>query len=103
METCHGVQKIEDAHECTSISNSVWSRNRRKNAALAAESDITLNFVETVVWNMRGYDDGKIKEHADCCKVSESLTADKLKASQFAGDGGSIVRKIIELENKIEI
>ena len=28
------------------------------------------------------------------------IIADKLKESQFAGDGGSIIRKIIELESK---
>ena len=59
-----------------------------------------LNFFETVVWNMRGYDEGKIKVHADFYKVWEFLTADKLKSNQFAGDGGSIVSNIIELESK---
>ena len=52
---------------------------------------------------MRGYDEGKIKAYADCREVWELLTADKLKSSQFAGDGGSIIRKIIELESKTKI
>ena len=95
-----GFQKIEDTHECVSISNSVWSTNGRKNAALSAEVELDLNLVETVVCSMIGYDEGKIKAHVVCREVWELLTGDKLKSSQFAGDIGSIIRKIIELESK---
>ena len=49
---------------------------------------------------MGGYDEGKIKTHADCRKVWEFLTSDKLKVSQFTGDRVSIVSIIIELEQK---
>ena len=44
-----GVSKIEDMYEYASIIDSVWSRNWRKNTALAVKSDIVLNLVETVV------------------------------------------------------
>ena len=62
-----------------------------------------LDFVETVVCNMRGYDEGKIKTHVDCRKVWEFLTDHKLKAIHFSGDGRSIISKIIELESKTKI
>ena len=52
---------------------------------------------------MRGHDESKIKVHEDCYKGWEFLTADKLKSIQFAGDGGSIIRKIIELESKNKV
>ena len=64
-----GVQKIEDENECVSISNSVCSRNWRKNTSLATEEKIGLNLVETVVQNIIGYDEGKIKAREDCYKV----------------------------------
>ena len=44
-----GVWKIEDTHECASNSNSARFRNWRKNAALAAETDVVLNLVESVM------------------------------------------------------
>ena len=56
-----------------------------------------------VVWNMRGCDEGKIKSRTDCYKVWQLLTSGKLKASQFTGDGVSIIRKIIELESETKI
>ena len=40
---------------------------------------------------------------ADFYKVWELPTADKINASKFAWDGGSIIIKIIELEIKTEI
>ena len=40
-----GVWKIEDTHEFMSISNSIWSRNWRKNTMLAAEVEIVLTLV----------------------------------------------------------
>ena len=86
-----------------SIINSVWSINGIKNTVLASEAEILLNLVETVVCNMRGCDEGKIKAHKDCYKVWTLLKADKLKESQFSRDSGSIVRQIIELESKTKI
>ena len=72
-----GVWKIEDLCEFVSTSNVVWSRHQRKNTALASESEIVLDFIETVACNMRGCDEGKIKTHTDCRKVQEFLTANK--------------------------
>ena len=57
--------KIKDLHECVSTSNSSWYRNWKNNTALAAETDTVIYFVEMVVFNMRGYDEGRIKMHAD--------------------------------------
>ena len=85
------------------MSNSAWSRNLSKNTALDAEVAVVLDLVEALEWNMGGYDEGKIKTHADCRKVWEFLTSDKLKASQFVWDGGSIIGRIIELERKTKI
>ena len=45
------------------------SKNRRKITALDTEADIVLDLVETVVRDMRGYDEGKINIHRDCRKV----------------------------------
>ena len=52
---------------------------------------------------MRGHDEVKIKTHTDCRKVWDLLTSDKLKASQFAEDGGSIISRVTELERKTKI
>ena len=52
---------------------------------------------------MRRHDEVKINTHTDCCKVWELLTADKLKAIQFAGDGGSIASKNIGLESNTNV
>ena len=98
-----GVWKIEDLHEYVSTSNIVWSRSWRKNTVLAAEAEIVFDLAETIVNNMRGYDEGKINIHPDCRKVWDLLTADELKSIQFTGDRGSIASKIIELESKTKI
>ena len=71
--------------------------NWRKNPALASEAEIVFDLVEIVTRNMRRYDEGKIKTHADCFKMCKLLTADKFKACKLAGDGGSVISKIIEL------
>ena len=52
---------------------------------------------------MRGHNEGKIKACADFYNVQELLIADKLKAKTFAGDGRSIISRIIELESKTKI
>ena len=39
----------------------------------------------------------------DCRKVWELLICGKVKSSQLAGDGGSIISKIIELKSKTKI
>ena len=76
-----GVWKIEDAHERASISNSTWSRSYRKNTSSAAESEIVLNLIETVVWSMREWDEGKRKAHEDFHKAQALTIADELKVS----------------------
>ena len=98
-----GVWKIEDVHECAPMSDSVRSRNWRKNKAMAAEAITLLDLVKAVEHNVRGYDEGKIITHIDCRKVWEFLTCEQVKSSQFAGDRGSIISKIIVLENKTKI
>ena len=74
-----------------------------KNIALAVEVEILLDLIEAVEHNVKGYDDEKIKTCADCRKVWELLTSEKVKASKFAGDGGSMISRIIALERKIKI
>ena len=94
---------VEDANERTSTSNSAWSMNWNKNAALATEVTTVLGLVDTVVNNMKGFNEGKIVMHTDCRKAWELLTEDRLKASEITGDGGSIISRIIELESKSKI
>ena len=79
-----GVWKIEDFHECESTSNIMWSRNWRNNTSLASEVEIILDLVEIDVHSMRGNDKDKIKTQIDCSKMWELLTANNLKAIQFA-------------------
>ena len=86
-----------------SLSNIAWSRNWRKNALLATEAVMALDLVKAVEHSLRGYDEGKIKTHADYCKVQELLISDEVKSRQFVGDGGLIISKIIELESKTRI
>ena len=81
-----GSWKIEDDYECESMSGSIWSRNWNKKPALAAEAATLLDLVKAVDINMRGYKEGKMTIHADCRKVWEMVTADRLKASQLARD-----------------
>ena len=79
------------------MSNSIRSRKLRKNAEMAAEATTLLDLLKAVEHNMRGYDDGIIIMHTDCRKVWALLTCDKVKSSQFSGDGESMISKIIEL------
>ena len=97
------VWKIEDSYEYNSASNIIRSRNWMKNKALAAEATFVLDLVEAVECGMRGYDERKIITHADCRKMWELLTSEKVKASQFAGYRGSMISKIIALESKTKI
>ena len=39
----------------------------------------------------------------DCKKIWEMVTSERLKASQFSGDVGSVISKILELERKSNI
>ena len=50
--------------------------------------------------NLKGVEEGKIVMSMDCRKLWELLTTKTLKVSQLAGDGESIIGKIIELESK---
>ena len=55
---------------------------------------------DTVVYDMKEAEEGKIVTCMDCRKVWELLTSNKLKVSKLGGDGGSMISIIIELENK---
>ena len=84
----------------------MWSRNWNNITVLASEVAVALDLAATVVHNMKGFDEGKLITCTDCSKVWELLTTKVLKASQLAGDGGSIVSKIIELHknrNRIRV
>ena len=94
---------LQDYWECVEDKGSVWSRNWNKNTPLAAEATILLALVKVVESNMRGCEEGKIKTHMHCKKAWEMATSDSLKASQLAGNGGSIIRKILEVERKSKI
>ena len=59
--------------------------------------------VNAVEINMRGCEEGKIKMHIDCKKEWEMITSDSLKASQLAGDGGSIISKILKVERNSHV
>ena len=74
-----------------------------ENTALATEVLTVLDLVDTVVMNMKGAEEGKIVINMDCRKVWELLTSKKLKESHLAGDSGSIIIEIIELESKTKI
>ena len=41
--------------------------------------------------------------HTDCWKLWDLLTSEEIKASQFTGDGWSIISRIIWLERKTKI
>ena len=79
------------------MSNRIKFRHWRKNTAMAVKAIILLYLVEAVEYNMRGHNEGKIITCTDCRKAWESLTYEKVKASQFAGDGRSTISKIIVL------
>ena len=51
-----------------------------------------------VAQNIGKYGAGLSNMDADCKVVWEMSTADRLKASKSALDGGSIISKIIEIE-----
>ena len=94
---------VKDYWDCVEDKGSIWSRNWNKNTSLAAEAAILFALVNVVESSMRGYEEGKIKMYMDCKKMWEMVTSDSLKASQLAGDGGSIISKILEVENKSNI
>ena len=98
-----GLWNIEDHYEHVSMCGRSWSRNWNKSTALGTEAATLLCLVEVVEINMRGCDEVKINIYTDCRKVWEMVAADGLKSSQLAGDGGSIVSRIIEIESKSKI
>ena len=79
------------------------SINWRNNIEMAVEETILFALVEAIEQNMRGHGEGKIIMRADCWKVWKSLTYEKVKLSQFAGDRGSTRSKMIELETKTKV
>ena len=46
---------------------------------------------------------GKIKACINCKIVSDMLTSERIKAREFALDGGGIISKIMQLENESKI
>ena len=62
-----------------------------------------LDLVYTVVQNMKETEEGKIVINMDCRKVWWLLTLETFKASPIEGYDGSIIIRIIELENKSKI
>ena len=74
-----------------------------QNAVVAAEDITTLGIVRTVAKNIGVNECRKLKVHADCKIVSDMLTLDRIKASQFALDRGGIISKIMQLENGSDI
>ena len=71
-----GVWRIGDLYKFTSAYNIMQSRKWMENIALAAEALIVLDFVDEVVQNMKGAEEGKIAINMDCGKVWEHLLAD---------------------------
>ena len=53
--------------------------------------------------NVKEAEEVNIVINMNCREFWELLTSDTLKASQLAEDGGSIISRIIELENKSKI
>ena len=98
-----GVWNIEDDYEFVSTCGRSWYINWNKYTSLAAEAEMLLGLVEAVEINMRGCDKGKITIRTGCRKAWEMIAANRLKESQLAGDGGSIVGRVIEIESKSKI
>ena len=98
-----GVWIIEDFYECAAISNSIWSRNWKKNKTLTVEALAVLDLVDAAAKSTKGVTGDKFVTHSDCRKSWELLISEKLKASQVAGDEISTIFRIIELERKSKI
>ena len=59
-----------------------------------------LDLITTVVRNTGANESGKLKVCTDCKIVSDMLSLERIKASQFSLDGGGISSKIMQLENE---
>ena len=66
---------------------------------MAVDAIIVLDLVTIVVKNIGANESGKLKVFTDCKIASDVITLDRIKASQFALDGGGIISKISQLEN----
>ena len=86
-----GLWTIVDWHEGVETSSTIWLKNSNNNKALHTEATVALDLVAAVVHSMRGFDEGKIKMHMDFRKFWYLLTTKVMKASQLAGDRGSII------------
>ena len=53
--------------------------------------------------NIGANEHGKLKACADCKIVSDMLKLDRIKASQFALDGGVIISKIMKIKRECKI
>ena len=62
-----------------------------------------LDLVTTVVRNTGVNESGKLKACTDCKIVSDLLTFDRIKASQFALNGGAIIIEIAQIEKGCKI
>ena len=89
-----GAWITEDDCNIASDQNTLWYNKWTHNTAVADESLIILYLAQTVVQNLGKDDNGSISMHADCQVVCEMLTVDRLKYSQYALDGGSIISRI---------
>ena len=70
---------------------------------MTAEAIITLDLATTVVRNIGVNENGKLKAFVDCEMISDMLTLDRTKTSQFALDGRETISTITQVENEREI
>ena len=61
-----------------------------------------LDLVKTKESNMKNTEEGRLSKHIDCRKVWELSTVDDLKSTHYAGDGDTIISKILILEKEVE-
>ena len=94
---------ITDVHELEQKEYCTQSQKWIQNTCGSAEGIMVLELIQAIVKNAKQLDQGSIKIHVDCEKVWEMLTEDLLKASCYAGDGGSFISKIRELENETKV
>ena len=71
-----------------------------QNAAIAAEATTVLDLVTMVVKNVVANEHGRLKVQTDCKVVCDLLVSERTKSSQLILDGGSAIRKIIEIEKE---
>ena len=95
-----GTWIIGGENECETQEDSVWSDQWMQTTRMTGESATTLELINAIVENAMHLTEGKVKTHIDCQKMHDQLTSRKVKASTFAGDGGSMISKIRTLRDK---